>query len=94
MTGDAMKRGAMTGGVLSLRAPSPLPFWLMLGVAALQVVVLLQLVALRDRVVQFEAGAEFQDCAQGCARPAPDDPALTVPPPGLQAPKAGRGLEV
>ncbi|OYU17441.1 MAG: hypothetical protein CFE34_15755 [Rhodobacteraceae bacterium PARR1] len=69
------------------RAAGPVPVWLMLAVAVLQLAVLVQVTALRDRVVQLEAGSEFQDYAQGCLRP--DDPA--APPLTLPAPQGGVG---
>ena len=45
------------------------PLWLLVAVAGLQVLVLAQVTDLRARVVQLEAGAEFQEYGQGCAVP-------------------------
>ncbi len=88
---------AQAGGVIG-RATGPVPVWLMLAVALLQLAVLVQVTALRDRVVQLEAGSEFQDYAQGCLRPEdPVAPSLTLPAPqgGVGPGQSGRaGLDV
>ena len=62
--------------------------WLLLAVAALQVLVLAQVTDLRGRIVQLEAEAEFQDYGESCAVPEPGGGVELPPVPG------GKGLEV
>lgn len=55
------------------------PVWLLLAVAALQVVVLARVALIDNRLVQLEAGAEFLEYGQsGCAAPKAPPP-LTLP---------------
>jgi hypothetical protein len=87
--------GAAPGTALSGRAGVDWPVWLMLAVALLQLAVLVQVTALRDRVVQLEAGAEFEDYAQGCLRPQTPAPDLALPGTGGRpGPLVAKGLDV
>lgn len=78
----------MMGAVAARREGGTWPLWLLVAVAGLQVLVLAQVTDLRARVVQLEAGAEFQEYGQGCAVPETGQ-GVELPPVS-----GGKGLEV
>ena len=87
--------GAAPGTALSGRAGVDWPVWLMLAVALLQLAVLVQVTALRDRVVPREAGAEVEDYARGGLRPQTPAPDLALPGAGGRpGPMVAKGLDV
>jgi hypothetical protein len=80
----------MSGLALPEDRRGAVPVWLLLAVAALQVVVLAQVALIDDRLVQLEAGAEFLEYGQsGCTVPeGPPPSSLPGAPAFRQGPAA------